>query len=79
MSSGLKALLNPAIKKIAIANPQHAPYGKAAVAAMQQENVYDKVKDKLVLGETFRRRPPSLFPARQTLGSVHYLWRSHPT
>ncbi|MBA3913096.1 MAG: molybdate ABC transporter substrate-binding protein [Acidobacteriales bacterium] len=48
---GLKALLDPSIKKIAIANPQHAPYGKAAVAAMQKENVYDKVKDKLVLGE----------------------------
>lgn len=48
---GLKALLNPAVNKIAIANPQHAPYGKAAVAAMEQEKVYDQVKDKLVLGE----------------------------
>jgi molybdate transport system substrate-binding protein len=51
VSSGLKILLDPAIKKIAIANPQHAPYGKAAVAAMQKENIYDKVKDKFVLGE----------------------------
>jgi len=51
LSSGLKALLNPSIKKIAIANPQHAPYGKAAVAAMQKENIYDQVKDKFVLGE----------------------------
>jgi len=44
-------LLDPAIKKIAIANPQHAPYGQAALAAMQKENIYDKVKEKLVLGE----------------------------
>src|SRR5208337_4331427 len=44
-------LLDPSVKKIAIANPQHAPYGKAAVAAMQQEKIYDRVKDKLVLGE----------------------------
>jgi len=51
ISSGLPALVQPAIKKIAIANPQHAPYGQAAVAAMQKENVYDKVKDKFVLGE----------------------------
>jgi molybdate transport system substrate-binding protein len=51
VSSGLKALLDPSIKKIAIANPQHAPYGKAAVAAMQKENIYDQVKDKFVLGE----------------------------
>jgi molybdate transport system substrate-binding protein len=51
LSSGLKALLDPSIKKIAIANPQHAPYGKAAVAALQKENIYDQVKDKFVLGE----------------------------
>ena len=51
LSSGLKALLDPSIKKIAIANPQHAPYGKAAVAALQKENLYDQVKDKFVLGE----------------------------
>ena len=51
VSSGLPSLLNPAIKKIAIANPQHAPYGQAAVAAMKRENIYDKVADKFVLGE----------------------------
>ncbi|MGH9495104.1 MAG: molybdate ABC transporter substrate-binding protein [Candidatus Sulfotelmatobacter sp.] len=49
--SGLKALLDPKIGKIAVANPQHAPYGQAAVAAMQKEGIYDKVKDKFVLGE----------------------------
>jgi len=47
----MKALLDPSVKKIAIANPQHAPYGQAAVAAMQRENIYDKIKDKFVLGE----------------------------
>ena len=51
VSSGLQSLLNPSIKKIAIANPQHAPYGQAAVAAMQKEGIYDRVKDKFVLGE----------------------------
>jgi molybdate transport system substrate-binding protein len=51
LSSGLKILLDPSVKKIAIANPQHAPYGQAAVAAMQTENIYEKVKDKFVLGE----------------------------
>lgn len=51
ISSGLNSLLDPAVKKIAVANPQHAPYGQAAVAAMQSEGVYDKVKDKIVTGE----------------------------
>jgi molybdate transport system substrate-binding protein len=51
LSSGIRALLDPSVKKVAIANPQHAPYGQAAVAAMRNANVYDGVKDKLVLGE----------------------------
>ncbi len=48
---GLQALLDPAVRKIAIANPKHAPYGRAAVAALQHAGVYEAVKDKLVLGE----------------------------
>src|SRR5262245_48879453 len=48
---GLKALLDASVKKIAIANPEHAPYGRAAVAAMKNAQVYDSVKHKLVLGE----------------------------
>ncbi len=51
VSRGLTALLDPSIRKIAIANPQHAPYGRAALAAMRFENVYDKIQDKLILGE----------------------------
>ncbi len=48
---GLDVLLDPAVKRIAIANPKHAPYGRAAVAAMQHFKVYECVKDKLVFGE----------------------------
>lgn len=48
---GLNVLLDPSVKKIAIANPQHAPYGRAAVAALKQVGLYDKVSDRLVLGE----------------------------
>ncbi len=50
-SLGGKALQHSSVKKIAIANPKHAPYGRAAVAAMEHYKVYDAVKDKLVLGE----------------------------
>src|SRR3954469_25506113 len=50
-SKGLALLLDPSVRKIAIANPKHAPYGRAAVAAMTKQGVYEKVSDKLVFGE----------------------------
>jgi molybdate transport system substrate-binding protein len=51
LGGGLRALLEPAVHKIAIANPEHAPYGRAAVAALQHEQIFGKVRDKLVMGE----------------------------
>src|SRR3981081_3189018 len=48
---GWKCLLDQRVKKIAIANPEHAPYGRAAVAAMKKAGVYEQVKGKLVYGE----------------------------
>ena len=48
---GLNALLDPAAAKISIANPQHAPYGRAAVAALNHADLYEKIASKLVLGE----------------------------
>jgi molybdate transport system substrate-binding protein len=47
----LEDLVDPKYKRIAIANPDHAPYGKAAVEAMQKAAIYDQVKDRLVLAE----------------------------
>lgn len=48
---GMNVLIDPQVKKIAIANPQHAPYGRAAVAAMKHAGLYDQVSDRLVMGE----------------------------
>jgi len=48
---GFGALQDPRVTKIAIANPEHAPYGRAAVAALQKAGVYNDVKAKLVYGE----------------------------
>jgi molybdate transport system substrate-binding protein len=48
---GMEVLLDPSVKKIAIANPQHAPYGRAAVAALKHAGLYDRLTDRLVMGE----------------------------
>ena len=48
---GMQALLDPSVKKIAIANPAHAPYGRAAVGALWHFGIYERVSSRLVLGE----------------------------
>lgn len=48
---GIQSLLAPPVKKIAIANPQHAPYGRAAVEAMKSLKVYQQTESRLVFGE----------------------------
>jgi molybdate transport system substrate-binding protein len=49
---GLHALADPSISHVAIANPAHAPYGRAAEAALHSAGVYEAVKGRLVLGES---------------------------
>ena len=51
VSRGLSILVDPAVRKIAIANPRHAPYGRAAEAALRAAKIYDAVQSKLVFGE----------------------------
>lgn len=51
-SKGIALVADAAIRKIAIANPKTAPYGKAAVEAMRKGGVYDAAVPKLVYAET---------------------------
>ena len=46
-----KALLEPGVEKIAVANPEHAPYGRAAIAALRKAGIYEQVSSRLVYGE----------------------------
>jgi len=70
LNSGMKVFLNPSVKKIAVANPLHAPYGQAAVAAMQKENIYDQVKDKFVLGENISQTASFVVSGSADVGVV---------
>ena len=47
----MDCLLDPSVKRISLANPEHAPYGRAAVAALHHFGLYEKVSDRFVLGE----------------------------
>ena len=51
----VEELTRPEIRRIAIANPDHAPYGMAARQAMQTAGVWEAVQPKLVLGENVRQ------------------------
>jgi molybdate transport system substrate-binding protein len=45
------ALLDPRLKRLAIANPAHAPYGRAARDAMMHVGAWDRLRGSLVMGE----------------------------
>jgi molybdate transport system substrate-binding protein len=51
LGRGLTVLADARVRRIAIANPEHAPYGRAAVAALRHEGLYERVREKFVLGE----------------------------
>jgi molybdate transport system substrate-binding protein len=51
----LKGLLDPRVKRVAIANPAHAPYGAAAREALKRAGVWERLQPKLVLGENIRQ------------------------
>ncbi len=51
LSKGIYSVLEPDVKKIAVANWRHAPYGVAAKECMDYYRIYEKVKNKLVFGE----------------------------
>ncbi len=48
---GLDVLTSERVRRIAIANPEHAPYGRAAVEALRSAKLYERVRAKFVLGE----------------------------
>jgi len=70
LSKGLAVLLDPSIRKIAIANPLHAPYGAAAVAAMKQAGNYDQVKHKIVQGENISQAAQFVHSGNAEVGIV---------
>jgi molybdate transport system substrate-binding protein len=67
-----KCLSDSGVKKIAIANPAHAPYGRAAVASLRAAGLYDLIKDKLVLGENISQAAQFVQSGNAQAGIVAY-------
>jgi molybdate transport system substrate-binding protein len=70
LKNGPQALLDRSVHKIAIANPEHAPYGQAAVAAMKKENVYEQLSGKFVLGENISQTAAFVLSGSADVGIV---------
>jgi molybdate transport system substrate-binding protein len=49
--TGIKAVIDPSVRKVAIANPRHAPYGRAAEAALKNAGLYEQIQSRLAFGE----------------------------
>jgi molybdate transport system substrate-binding protein len=52
LGRGFAALTDGRVRRVAIANPKYAPYGRAAVAALRNAGLYDALQPKLVMGES---------------------------
>jgi molybdate transport system substrate-binding protein len=69
---GMQALLSPSVRRVAIANPHHAPYGRAAEAAMKSLGVYDRVKNRLVLGDSVMQAAQFVDSGGADVGIISY-------
>ena len=67
---GLGALKDESIKKIAIANPETAPYGERAVEVLKSQKLYDGLKSKIVLGENISQTAQFAFTGNAEVGFI---------
>ena len=65
-----QALLAPGVRRIALANPRHAPYGMAAVAALRHYDLYDDIADRLVFGENIMKAAHYLESGAADIGII---------
>jgi len=67
-------LINNDVKKLAVANPKTAPYGKAAIETLKSMGIYDKLKEKLVYGENISQ---TLQFVESGAADIGFVARSH--
>ena len=68
VSPSFEVLLSDEISHVAIANPQTAPYGQAAIEVLDNMNMEEDVKDKLVYGESVSQTNHFIFSGAAGIG-----------
>lgn len=66
----LDLLRSPALQRLAIANPDRAPYGRAAVAALQSLGLYDTLKPRIVTAENIAQAAQFADSANAEVGLI---------
>src|SRR4051812_15141628 len=79
LARGMNVLLDRSVTKIAIANPKHAPYGRAAEAALRKAGIYDRVQAKLVLGENISQTAQFVETGNAEIGILALSLATSPT
>ncbi len=72
VGNGLNILKDKNIKKIAIANPDLAPYGKGAVESLNHANIYDNVQNKLVIADNIAQAAQFAISGNADAGLLAY-------
>jgi molybdate transport system substrate-binding protein len=75
---GWQVLFSPAIKKIATANAQVAPYGRAAEAALRHEGIYDRIKPRLVFADNIAQAAQFLQAGSAEAGLISAAQANNP-
>jgi len=67
---GLEVLNDPSVHKIAVANPETAPYGNRSVELLKKRGLYDFLKSKIVIGENISQAVQFAFTGNAEIGFV---------
>lgn len=70
LSKGVSSVLSPEVKRIAVANPVTAPYGKAAVDVLKRQGLYNRIASKIVWGENISQAAQFAFSGNAEIGFI---------
>ena len=76
---GMRALLNPAVKHVSLANPKLAPYGLAAETSLKKAGLYETVLPKVVLAENINQAAQYLYSNAAEAGFIALSSMDNPT